>query len=82
MNLRPLFEHSSILKNSVNVVLTGGELFIRKDAEELMRGLSEVGVNFEIQTNGTYPKRLDSSLKDESIRAHMKKRVHIIRRRP
>jgi len=62
-----IIESSSLLRN-VNLCFTGGEIFVRKDAEEILKAVSELGAGFTFITNGTFPDRLEKLLDHQSVK--------------
>lgn len=45
-----------------HLFLTGGEVFARKDFEEIVEGISNLDVKFSFGTNGMFPERLEKIL--------------------
>jgi pyruvate formate lyase activating enzyme len=49
------------------VVITGGEPLIQQDLGKFMKKIKDMGYLVKLDTNGTYPKRLNKLLKDNLI---------------
>lgn len=61
-----VFRKSEYLK-SCGVCFSGSETYARKDIQQLFRGLADLGIHFDIGTNGKLPHRLRETLDDPHV---------------
>lgn len=68
--IRTLIRKSKLLKQA-SISLSGGELTLRKDLDEILSSFAEEGVPFEFFTNGTSFEQLKRLVSDSKIRKHL-----------
>lgn len=66
--LMKIIQGLGLKKDGRNLFLSGGEVFVRPDFEQIAYGIVEKGVRFAFGTNGMFPERLDRLLSDPDIR--------------
>lgn len=59
----------SELLRGLNICFTGGEIFVRKDIEYILLDISSIGVNFNFNTNGCFPEKLNNVLSNKEVRS-------------
>lgn len=66
-SLIAVLERSEILRRA-HLCFTGGEIFVRKDVEEILHHAAALGIRFNFITNGCYPDRLGGLLSRDVVR--------------
>ena len=66
--IKRVLDSVASLRSHPNVLLSGGEIFMRKDMDVVVCYAASLGLNMTLFTNGTFPDRLKILLQDKAVR--------------